>query len=207
MNDFIDGRRNLFIKDGQKGDGRDDIDNSHGRDDFGSRPGNGLQAADGDSSHNDSENDCRIFDGDICRKAGNFDDGIDLCKGTDAKEGNQYAKESKEDSQGLVLLSQPVFDVVHRTADIITLFISFAEMNGKCDLSEFRAHSKDCGDPHPEDSPWPAGMNSRGNADDITCPDRCGQSRAESFETIDIAFPLIFRRKDQFQSPRQTEHL
>ena len=207
MNDFIDGRRNLFIKDGQKGDGRDDIDNSHGRDDFGSRPGNGLQAADGDSSHDDSENDCRIFDGDICRKAGNFDDGIDLCKGTDAKEGNQYAKESKEDGQGLILLSQPVFDVVHRTAGDFAVLIDGPVAHSQAPFGVFRRHTDEGRHPHPEDSPWPAGMNSRGNADDITCPDRCGQSRAESFETIDIAFPLIFRRKDQFQSPRQTEHL
>ena len=87
-------------------------------------------------------------------------------------ENGQYTEGGIKNCKDLPFLAQSVFDVVHRTADIITLFISFAEMNGKCDLSEFRAHSKDCGDPHPEQRTRTAGRDCRSNADDITGSNR-----------------------------------
>ena len=55
-------------------------------------------------------------------------------------------------------------------------------MNGKCDLSEFRAHSKDCGDPHPEHGTRTADRDRTGDTGDISGTDRSGEGRTDSLE-------------------------
>lgn len=171
------------------------------------RPGDGLQAADSNSRYDDGEDDCRVFDRDVRRQTGDFYNGIDLCKGTNAKEGDENTKEGEQDSQRLIFLSQTVFDVVHRPAGYFPIFINRAVADSQTAFGVFCRHADEGSHPHPEDGPRPAGMYSRCDADDVACTDRRSQSRAKRFETIDISFPLIFRRKYQFQSPRQTENL
>ena len=55
-------------------------------------------------------------------------------------------------------------------------------MNGKCDLSEFRAHSKDCGDPHPEHGTRTADRDRTGDTGDISGTDRSGEGRTDSLK-------------------------
>ena len=48
-------------------------------------------------------------------------------------------------------------------------------MNGKCDLSEFRAHSKDCGI-HIQNSTRTADRDRTGDTGDISGTDRSGEA-------------------------------
>ena len=63
------------------------------------------------------------------------------------------------------------------------------------------------GHPHPEDSARAAGMDGRSDTDDVACPDRSGQGRAQGLEAVYVAFALVLGREDELQRSRQAEDL
>ena len=104
---LFDSCRNLIGKDDQEGNRRNDVDNGHGRNDFRSYAGDGLQAADGNGCNQDGQDDSRVFDGNARRQPRDFDDGVNLSKGTDTEESDEDAEESKQECQGLYFLPNP----------------------------------------------------------------------------------------------------
>lgn len=50
-------------------------------------------------------------------------------------------------------------------------------------------------------------MDSRSDADDVARADRSSQSRAQSLETVYVAFALVLSREDELQRSRQAEDL
>lgn len=59
-------------------------------------------------------------------------------------------RKQKTGTQAKASVFQTVFDVIHRSADQLSVGICLAEMYGKCHLEKLGAHAKDCGYPHPE---------------------------------------------------------
>lgn len=50
-------------------------------------------------------------------------------------------------------------------------------------------------------------MDGRSDADDVACPDRSGQGRAQGLEAVYVTFALVLGRKDELQRSRQAEDL
>ena len=79
-------------------------------------------------------------------------------------------------------LERPFFDVIHRAADPIAVFVFFSEMNCKGDFGKFGAHAKQCRDPHPEDRSGTADGDGAGDAGNITRAYSSSQSGAQRLE-------------------------
>ena len=78
-------------------------------------------------------------------------DRIDLCGIT----GTEYGKDTKSGKkvrQPVPVFFKTIFYIIHRSADKISLGVSFTKMYGKGNFSKFGTHAKDSRDPHPEDS-------------------------------------------------------
>ena len=192
VNDIMEYSRNSLKIQYNHTDRKNDVQQCHERNQFFGDTSDSFDTA--KQNHTDKKHDhntknqiqrfgCR-FRNDVEIDQSSVDrsrDCIYLC-GISGTENGQYTEGGIKNCKDLPFLAQSVFDVVHRTADIITLFISFAEMNGKCDLSEFRAHSKDCGDPHPEHGTRTADRDRTGDTGDISGTDRSGEGRTDSLE-------------------------
>ena len=94
-------------------------------------------------------------------------DGIDLRR-ISRPEYRQYAQDGIEHRQELPFFAQAVLDVIHRSADPISLIVSLSEVHRQGYLCKFRAHSQKCGTPHPENGTRTAQGNRTGYAGDVT---------------------------------------
>ena len=137
-------------------------------------------------------------------------DRIYLC-GISGTENGQHPEGRIKNRKNLPFFTQSVFDVVHRAADVVPVFVSLAEMNGKRYLGEFRAHSKDCGDPHPEYSTGTANRDRTGNTGDISGTDRSGEGGTDSLErshgTVGSLFLFENSSERSFQCIREFANL
>ena len=108
-------------------------------------------------------------------------DRIDLCGIT----GTEYGKDTKSGKkvrQPVPVFFKTIFYIIHRSADKISLGVSFTKMYGKGNFSKFGTHAKDSRDPHPEDSTGTADGDGTRDSGNITGTDRRGQSGTDCLE-------------------------
>ncbi len=74
-------------------------------------------------------------------------------------------------------------------------------------LHKRRTRTEEGDNPHPDDSPWSAIADSRGHADNITCPHSSRQSHSKRLKRRDARFLLLISGKEQTHHLTKTSHL
>ena len=108
-------------------------------------------------------------------------DGVDLSRISGSKYG-QYAECGEQDCQPAPFWTKSIFDVVHRTADQLSVFVCFTEMNGQGYLRKLGTHAECCRNPHPEDCSRAADGDSACHTGDVSGADSSSQCRADCLE-------------------------
>ena len=114
------------------------------------------------------------------------DDGVDLRHIADA-EGSDGCENAKQNADPLPVLAETVFDVVHRTADPVTLCVALAVLDGQRDLGILDHHAEQRRQPQPEHCTVAAEGDGLRGADDIAGADRRSQGRCDSLQRRDRA--------------------
>ena len=123
------------------------------------------------------------------RELGNVNDGIHLGKGPDTKVSNQgFQRKAKAMARGFIFFTQPIFDVVHRAARNLTFGVDRAVFDSKDTFRVFCCHTKEGGNPHPEDGSRTACFNSCRDTDDIPRTNGGCKGCTQGLETVNVTF-------------------
>ena len=96
-------------------------------------------------------------------------DTVDLCERSDAEKTDADSEESEEFREPAPFDAHSFFDVVERAAEAVTVFIYGPVFDCQEAFGEFRGHSEERRDFHPEESSRAAGCDRCRDADDVTC--------------------------------------
>ena len=199
-------RQSIGIK-YQHRNGCDNINSSHERNNLACYVSNGLQTADNNNSNKNSQDCCYNVFGNAEGYINNRSDCIYLSKGTAAQAGSHNTEDREHYSQGLEFFAQALFNVVHRTAGSVAVFIIGTILNSQHAFGIFGCHTEESSQPHPQQSTGTTELNCRCYANDITGADSCGQSSAQSLKAAYITFALAAGGKNQLQGFRQLHNL
>ena len=130
-----------------------------------------------------------------------------MCEGTNAQACATYAKDCKQNSQDFKVFAQAHFDVVHRTAGNVAVFIYFTVFNCQQTFCVFGSHTEESCQPHPEQRTRTACFNSSSNTYDVTGTNGSCKSSTKSFKAVNVAFAVTFSREDKFQSHGKFQNL
>ena len=108
------------------------------------------------------------------------------------KSGN-HAKQGKGRAQPCPVSTQAIFDVIHRTTDIMSKCVYFSIFHCQNGLSIFCRHTKQGNHPHPENGTRSAKINSRSYPCDVARADGGGQGRHQGLKWGYITFIRRFR--------------
>ena len=173
-------------------DTQGDVQHSHeGNQPLGD-PADALDTADEDQGNNDADDDA---DNKVTGRSpgggqqtvvqqGSINgggDGIDLC-GVAGAENSADTEEGVQVSKPHPLAAETVFDVVHGTANEVTLGIALPEVDSQGHFGELGAHAKQSRDPHPEYGTGTANGDGTGHTGDVTGTDGGCQSGADCLE-------------------------
>ena len=179
----------------------DDVDDSHDRNQQSGNVSQTLDTTQQDDGHDDGADDGDHPGDDGLLRSGSLNklrnsgvdgagNGVDLGHVADT-EGCQCAKHGKDRAQPLPVLAQTVLDVVHGAADPVTGLVALTVLDSQRNLSVLGAHTKQSGDPHPENSTGAADGDSARDTGDVTGTDGCCQSGTHGLEGRDSAFLLF----------------
>ena len=104
----------------------------------------------------------------------------------DAETG-EHAEAGEEKRQPFPFFAQSLADIVHGAADIVAVFILFAEMHREYRFGKLRRHAGQRDQPHPEQRTRPAAENRRGHPRDIAGAHRGGHRGHQGVERGNIA--------------------
>ena len=127
---------------------------------------------------------------------------IDLGGRSRAEHGGKYTEEGKGHAEGFPFFSESLFDVVHRSAGYISVFINGTESDSQTAFRVFGRHTEEGGDPHPEESTRSAELNGSRYAHNISCAYSGGKSGTEGFEAVYISVTFISGEEDELEGPR-----
>ena len=186
-----------------------DVKEAHERDDLFTDRGDAFDPADRDEADDEDQRDGRDERRDMKGQAQRVADGSDLGECPDAQQRHAYAEEREELCQQWAV--QAAFQIIHRSACDVAFFILGAVADGEQAFRIFGGHAEECADPHPEQRAGTAGHDRSGDADDVSCANRRGQSGAQRLKAGYIAFFFRFlfaedERKSELQ-PGQLQQL
>ena len=207
MDDFHHSAGHLVSENDQKADSGQEVDDRHGRHNLTGNRGDALQAAQGDSRDDDRQDDGRVDGVQPDGQLRDIDDGVHLGEGADAEVGDEHAGDGEEDCQGAPFPAHAVFNVEHGAADDFPFLIVAAVADRQQAFGIFRGHAEEGSHPHPEQGAGAAGLDRRGDADDVARADGGGQGRAQGAEGRRVALAVALRLEDQSQGARQLAYL
>ena len=77
------------------------------------------------------------------------------------------------------VLFQAIFDVIHRPTDQLTFFVCLPKMNRKRNFRKFCTHTKDRGDPHPENGTRSTDRDRSRHTGNVSGSDSCRKCRTD----------------------------
>ena len=101
------------------------------------------------------------------------------------------AEDGEHAAEPLPLRAEAVFDVVHRAAAPVALFVALAVLDGQRHLGELRHHAEKRRDPHPEHRARAAEDDRARDARDVARTDGGSKGRGHSLQGCDLAFARL----------------
>jgi hypothetical protein len=90
--------------------------------------------------------------------------------------------------QGKMRGSHTILQVIHWAAGNAAVRHVLPELQSKNGLAVFGCHGKKAAKPHPENGPWAADRDGRGNSGDIAVPNRPGKHRHHGLPGSNFSF-------------------
>ena len=168
---------------------------------------NALQSAQGYSSNSDGQDGRCASNRNPRVELGNVNDGIHLGKGPDTKVSNKGFQRKRRLWQGVCTFPQTQLNVVHRAARNLTFGVDRAVFDSKDTFRVFCCHTKEGGNPHPEDGSRTACFNSCRDTDDIPRTNGGCKGCTQGLETVNVTFAGVFRLEDELQGLGQAGNL
>lgn len=191
----------------QHGARGDDVEDRHEGDDLFGHAGDGTQTAQCHQRHGGGEYDGGGKRRNAKRQRGGVLDGVDLCEGADAEEGDEYAAQREGACQHTA--AETPFKVVHGAARHLAVGVGDAILHGQKAFCVFGGHAEERGHPHPEKGTGAASRHGGGHADDVACADGGRQCGAQRGERRHVTFLVVFvvTTEDVAQGKRKPDDL
>ena len=139
----------------------------------------------------------------VCRRG----NAVDLGNRTDAQQSGKHAKQGEQLCQPLPARTHTIFNIVERTAQIMSLFVNSTILDGEETLGILGRHTEQGSNFHPEQCARTAGSDRSCNTDNVAGTDGGRQCGTECAEAGDLAFALFFILYHELQGETNAAHL